>query len=59
MKLLLALSLLLSSCAAKDAGHKGEYAEYEWLERVARTSMIVELVQSLHRHGYQISKLSA
>ena len=43
--------------AAKRSGHKGEYAEYDYLARIARTSLIVELVDALKDHGYCITKL--
>lgn len=36
------------------AGFIGEYAEYDRLKVVARTSMTVELVDALYRHGYRI-----
>lgn len=42
------------STAAKLSGHTGEYAEYDWIENVARTSLVCELVQALHKHGYRI-----
>lgn len=44
--------------AAEDFGHIGEYAEYEWLDVVPRTSMVVELVNALHRHGFKITSVS-
>lgn len=43
--------------AAKNAGHTGEYPEYDWMGNAPRTSMIVELVDALHEHGYSIVKL--
>ena len=42
--------------AARMAGHTGEYAEYEWLDEVPRTSLTVELVDALHRHGFTIQR---
>jgi hypothetical protein len=42
--------------AAENAGCKGEYAEYEWLKDVPRTSMAVELVYALRQHGYSIQR---
>lgn len=42
--------------AAIHAGHEGEYAEYDWLQEVPRTSMTVELVSALHRLGYRITE---
>lgn len=42
--------------AAKEAGYSGEYCEYEWIEKSPRTSLIVNLVDALHSHGYEIKK---
>lgn len=42
--------------AAENSNESGEYAEYDWLAKVPRTSMTVELVDALHEHGYQITK---
>lgn len=43
--------------AALEAGYKGEYAEYNWLDDVPRASMSIALVDALHRHGYQITQI--
>ncbi len=43
--------------AALHNGYHGENFEYGWLEEVPRTSMIVELVDALHRHGYEIRRM--
>lgn len=42
--------------AAHEAGFTGEYCEYEWIEKTPRTSLIVNLVDALHLHGYEIKK---
>ena len=43
--------------AAANAGHEGEYSEYDWLEEIPRTSLVIELLQALQEHGYTIKKL--
>jgi len=50
-----ALHSALLLCA-KEEEFEGEYAEYEWIEKTPRTSMIVFLTEALHRHGYHITK---
>lgn len=42
--------------AAKEAGYEGEYCEYGWVEKTPRTSLVVNLVDALHSHGYEIKK---
>ena len=42
--------------AAKRAGFTDEYAEYQYLHNIPRTSLTVELVDALESHGYQITK---
>ena len=42
--------------AARLSGHEGEFPEYEWLEKTPRTSIVVELVNALHAHGFYIEK---
>jgi len=43
--------------AANNSGHKGEYCEYEWLTNTPKTSLVVELVDALHEHGYEVKKI--
>lgn len=43
--------------AAKDMGHEGQNAEYAYLEQAPTTSLVVELVDALHRHGYAIREV--
>ncbi len=42
--------------AASMAGFTGVSREYDWLEQSPRASLVVELVDALHMHGYRIMK---
>ena len=43
--------------AASDAGYGNEeYGDYQWMDETPGTSMVVEIVNSLLKHGYRIVK---
>lgn len=42
--------------AAINAGFRGQYPEYAWLGETPKTSIVVGIVESLHLHGYKITK---
>lgn len=42
--------------AAANNGFSGEYADYEFLEKMPRTSMVIYIVNALGELGYEIQR---